>query len=150
MGSDPEYTRIMRSVLAGSRLDRAGVIASSVCAVHCVLGALVLGAPGALASVVESEHLERGLVLVAVIIAVAAATFGYQRHGDAGVVALVLGGVAMAVVTMLSVAELVPDPILSVGVAVLFIGAHARNASLLQRHHVRCNAGCAAGPRVAA
>ncbi len=122
----------MQSVSSSSRLDQLGVVASSVCAVHCALGPLMLGASGLAGSLVQDERVEAVLLLSAVVVAVSASTMGYRRHRDRRVVSLVVAGLLLVSVGRFFEPPF-PEPMFPIAAAGLLIGAHARNALLLHR-----------------
>ena len=72
LDSQPDYA---------SAPDRAGIFASTLCAVHCGLSAVVVGTTG-FGSFLASEALELGFFVVAVAIAFYALLRGLLRHGS--------------------------------------------------------------------
>lgn len=135
----------MQSVLANSRLDQLGVAATSVCAVHCALGAAIAGASGFAGSLVADPRIETVLVLSAVLLAVLALSKGYRRHRDRWVLSLFVGGLSFLGIGHLLEVSLVPEHMFTVAAGGLLIGAHARNARVLHRLRACCGpAGCAA------
>jgi hypothetical protein len=59
--------------------DQLGILASSLCAVHCVAGAVVAGASG-LGPLLRDERLELGFVGVALLLAAFALVTTFRRH----------------------------------------------------------------------
>jgi hypothetical protein len=108
------------------RLDRAGVLLSGLCALHCVLGIVlvsVLGLGGQ-ALLAPAIH-EIGLVLA---IAVGAVTLGLgvARHGQTG--PLVIGACGIGLMSAaLFVGHGLPEAVLTIGGVALVATAHIRN-----------------------
>lgn len=76
-----------------SKIDRIGVIASSLCAVHCLLCALAPAAFAALGlGVLLGHEAEWAFVAVTILIASGALALGWRRHRSRRVVALMLLG----------------------------------------------------------
>lgn len=77
-----------------SGIDRAGVVASSACAIHCAVGALL---PGVLSAVgltmLLSHEAEWALTAVAVAFAGAALLVGWRRHRSTAVAGALAGGI---------------------------------------------------------
>jgi hypothetical protein len=135
----------MQSMLASSRLDQLGVVASSVCAVHCALGAVMVGASGLAGALVQDERVEAMLLLSAVFVAVIASATGYRRHRDRWVASLVVVGLSLLGIEHFLDPSPLPEPVISIVAAALLVGAHARNARLLHRLRACCGSdGCAA------
>jgi hypothetical protein len=136
----------MQSMLASSRLDQLGFVASSVCAVHCVLGAVMAGASGLAGAFVQDERVESLLLASAVIVAVIASAMGYRRHRDRWAVLLVVVGLSLLGIRRFLDPPPLQETMLSVAAAALLIGAHARNAQLLHRLRACCISDRCAAP----
>jgi len=124
----------MRSALTAirDRLDRAGMILSGLCAVHCVLGIVLVGVLGLGGETLLAPAIHRIGLGLALAVGLISLGFGVLRHGR--VAPLVIGGIglalmAAAIVVGHGMAEAVLT-ILGVGLVAL---AHLRN---LQGH--RC------------
>lgn len=77
------------------RVDRVGALASTVCAVHCAVCALLPVAFGALGlGFLLGHEAEWVFTLVAIVFATAALTAGWRRHRSRGVALLLLVGIA--------------------------------------------------------
>lgn len=61
--------------------DGLGVAVSALCAVHCVVGAMLVGSP-ALAGLIADERLEWALLVAALVIAAGAVGRGFRQHRD--------------------------------------------------------------------
>lgn len=83
--------------LLRDRLDRAGVLISGLCAVHCVAGIALVGLLGVGGGVLLDPVIHR--VGLALAIAIGAMTIGLNalRHGEVRLLAL--GGTGLALMT---------------------------------------------------
>lgn len=78
-----------------NRIDRLGVVASSVCAVHCALGALLPGVVSAMGlTMLLSHEAEWALTAAAVAFAATALVFGWRRHRSGAVMGALAIGIA--------------------------------------------------------
>lgn len=76
------------------RADRIGALASTVCAVHCAVCALLPVAFGALGlGFLLGHEAEWGFTLIAVFFAAAALVAGWRRHRSRGVALLLMLGI---------------------------------------------------------
>ncbi len=88
----------LRSVLTRGGIvrwdvDRLGMIASTVCAVHCAISPFIfLALPWWSFHEGTLERLEPVLITLAVVLAIIALTIGYRRHRDESVVLLFIIG----------------------------------------------------------
>ena len=74
--------------------DRMGAVASTVCAAHCAIGALLPAAFGALgAGFLMSEKVEWLFTLVAIAFAAVALWLGYRKHRSRVVAVLLAAGI---------------------------------------------------------
>lgn len=77
------------------RLDRVGAVASSLCAVHCAVCALLPAAFGALGmGVLLGHEVEWVFTLIAVVFAAGALISGWRRHRSVRVAGLLALGIA--------------------------------------------------------
>lgn len=119
--------------------DQAGMLASGLCAVHCLAGALLSGAAGFF-SFLQDERLELATV-VAVTVAGFSMGQGARVHRSA-----VPGVVAAAAFALLLLARLVEWPLawappaLSAVGGVVMVGAHLANFERLRRADACCAA----------
>lgn len=83
-------------------IDRLGALASSACAVHCVLGAVL---PEALAAfglgALFGHEAEWSLTLAAIFFAATALILGFRKHRSRLVVSLLAAGIATLVLARL-------------------------------------------------
>lgn len=118
----------------GERCDRAGIIASTACAVHCMAGAAFAASAGAL-RIFADERMELGFVVVATTIAVVSIGLGFRRHRARAPSVLVgVGLVTLGLAKIVSGRELG----LSIAGAALLVLAHAMNLGALRRARECC------------
>jgi hypothetical protein len=108
------------------RLDRAGVVLSGLCAVHCLLGIVLVSALGLGGPALLSPRIhEAGLVLA---IAIGAVTLGLGalRHGAIG--PLAAGGLGIALMAAgLASGHGLGEALFTIAGVALVAGAHIRN-----------------------
>lgn len=108
------------------RLDRAGILLSGVCAIHCVLGILLVsmfGLGGEL--LLDPLFHEAGLVL-ALLVGASSLGFGYWRHGRGG--PLMWGAAGLALMGLAVAADHGPaEALLTILGVVIVAAAHVRN-----------------------
>ena len=108
------------------RLDRAGVLLSGLCAVHCVLGIVlvsVLGFGGELLLAPEIHEIGLGLAILVGLITLG---LGVLRHGQIG--PLIVGGCGIALMaSALAVGHGLPEAVLTIAGVALLAAAHIRN-----------------------
>lgn len=108
------------------RLDRAGILLSGLCAVHCVLGVVlvsVLGLGGG-ALLAPAIH-EVGLAL-AILVGIVTLGLGLRRHGRLGPLAMGACGIALMTAALM-VGHGVPEAALTIAGVALVAAAHIRN-----------------------
>lgn len=108
------------------RLDRTGIWLSGLCALHCVLGIVLvsmLGLGGG-ALLAPAIH-EIGLAL-AILVGIATLGLGVLRHGQLGPLALGACGIAL-MAAALAVGHGVPEAVLTIAGVALVATAHIRN-----------------------
>lgn len=118
--------------------DRLGILASSLCAAHCIAGAAIVGGSGALA-LISDERVELVLLTLVAVIAAFALGTGYRRHRDVRpscLAAVALCGFVLARFDLVE-HELAEVAISAVATAVL-IAAHLLNLRLLRRTAACC------------
>jgi hypothetical protein len=118
----------MRSAMLSirDRLDRAGIMLSALCAVHCVLGIVlvtVLGLGGEL--LLAPEIHEVGLAL-AILVGLVTLGLGVLRHGRLGPLALGACGIAL-MAAALATGHGVSEAVLTITGVALVATAHIRN-----------------------
>lgn len=113
-------------LLIRNRLDRVGVLLSGLCALHCVLGVVLVSALGlgGHAMLAPSVH-QIGLVL-AIVIGIATIGIGAVRHGAMGPLLLGTAGIAL-MGSAIAVGHGLPEAILTIAGVALVAVAHMRN-----------------------
>ena len=120
-----------RSWLHEGRLDRAGMILSGLCAVHCVTTIAVMALLASVGGTLLHPAIHEIGLGLAVLLGVVALGAGYLRHGRK--LPTVIGGVGLATMSLaLTLPHGVPEAIATLsGVALLAFG-----------HHLNRRAGC--------
>jgi hypothetical protein len=118
----------MRSSLSAirNRLDRAGVLLSGLCAVHCLLGVVLVSALGLGGGALLSPEIHHVGLALALVIGIVSLGFGVLRHGR--VAPLIVGGVGLGLMaTAIAVGHGLPEAVLTV-IGVTFVAiAHIGN-----------------------
>lgn len=115
-----------------------GIVASTVCAVHCTVGALLLGATGA-ARAFSDERIEVAFAAFAIVVAAGSLTHGYRRHR--GMLPMMMGAagtLALGGVRIIEPGSGWAEVVVSVIGAGLLVGAHWLNRRRLRAHHACC------------
>jgi hypothetical protein len=118
----------MRSTLFAirSRLDRAGIVLSGLCAVHCILGVVLVGVLGLGGEVLLSPAIHRVGLALALVIGLVSLGFGVLRHGRVG--PLVVGGIGLSLMaSAIAVGHGLPEAVLTVMGVSLVAAAHVSN-----------------------
>lgn len=108
------------------RLDRAGVLLSGLCAVHCLLGIVLVSALGlgGQALLAPAIH-EIGLAL-AILVGIVTLGLGVLRHGQTGPLLIGAGGIVL-MSAALFVGHGLPEAVLTIAGVALVATAHIRN-----------------------
>ncbi|WP_159980006.1 MULTISPECIES: MerC domain-containing protein [unclassified Novosphingobium] len=118
----------MRSAIIAirSRLDRAGIILSGLCAVHCVLGVVLVGFLGLGGEVLLSPEIHRIGLGLALVVGLVSLGFGVARHGR--IAPLVIGGIGLSLMgAAILVGHGLPEAVLTILGVSLVAFAHIRN-----------------------
>jgi MerC mercury resistance protein len=110
-----------------SRADRAGIVASSVCAVHCLVVSVLAGA-SSVTLVFGDPRIEVGLSATAILLAVAALVTAFRRHRRT--VPALIGGLGVTSVATARFAHAIPEgaeTVLAVAGGALLVTAHVLN-----------------------
>lgn len=108
------------------RMDGLGVLLSGLCAVHCVLGVLLVGALGLGGQVLLAPQVHQIGLALAVAVGFVSLGFGVLRHGRRE--PLVLGGIGLSLMAAaLFVGHGVPEAVLTILGVTLVAIAHIRN-----------------------
>jgi hypothetical protein len=125
---------MVNSALKPGMLDRAAVMLSGLCLLHCLaLPFLLVSLPGL--SALSEGHLHAQMLIVAIPVSAFALTFGFRRHGSAGVLAfgvlgmllLILGGTVAH-----SYYGIVADRTLTISGALVLAITHYYNSRLVR------------------
>lgn len=108
------------------RLDRAGVLLSGLCALHCLLGIVLVSmlGLGGQALLAPAIH-EIGLAL-AILVGVFTLGLGVLRHGRTGPLAIGACGIALMTLALM-VDHGLPEAMLTIAGVTLVAAAHIRN-----------------------
>ncbi|MBT0668896.1 MerC domain-containing protein [Novosphingobium profundi] len=108
------------------RLDRAGILLSGLCAVHCVAGILLVGVLGLGGQFLLAPAIHEIGLALAVLFGAFSLGFGVLRHGR--LAPLALGGVGLALMAMaLFVGHGLHEALLTICGVVLVATAHLTN-----------------------
>jgi len=109
-----------------NRLDRAGIVLSGLCAIHCILGVFFVGFLGLGGEVLLSPEVHRVGLGLALVVGVISLGFGVVRP-------LVIGGLGLALMaTAIVVGHGLAESVLTIFGVALVAFAHIRN---LHRAH---------------
>lgn len=128
----------MRTSHGRVSLDTLGIVASSICLVHCLAMPLVLLAlPSMTAQVLQSDCTHVVLAGAVTAFCLLAIVPGYLRHSNKSVLGLMLAGLSLVLTATFCLHPLGVDglemPIITVG-NILVMFAHLRNRRLLHAH----------------
>jgi hypothetical protein len=118
----------MRTALLAirSRLDRVGILLSGLCAVHCVLGVVLVGIFGLGGEALLSPEIHRIGLAIALAVGLISLGFGVLRHGR--IAPLVIGGIGLSLMAAaLFVGHGLPEAVLTILGVSLVAFAHIRN-----------------------
>lgn len=118
----------MRSAIIAirDRLDRAGIILSGLCVIHCLAGVILVGLLGLGGEALLSPAIHRVGLVLALIVGLFSLGVGVLRHGRMG--PLVIGGIGLALMaSAIAVGHGLPEAVLTVMGVSLVALAHIRN-----------------------
>ena len=118
----------MRSAILSirDRLDRAGILLSGLCAVHCVLGIVLVSVLGLGGELVLSPAIHEVGLALAILVGLVTLGLGVLRHGRRGPLAVGICGLAL-MAAALAVGHGISEALLTIcGVALVAI-AHIGN-----------------------
>jgi hypothetical protein len=108
------------------RFDRAGIVLSGLCVVHCVLGLVLVSFLGLGGGVLLAPELHRVGLALAVAVGVLALGAGFARHGRSA--PLMLGGLGLALMAgALAVGHGLPEAVLTICGVTIVASAHLWN-----------------------
>lgn len=109
-----------------NRLDGIGVMLSGLCALHCVLGIVLVSALGLGGGALLSPAIHQIGLVLAILIGIATLGLGALRHG--AVRPLLMGGIGILLMASALVAgHGLPEAVLTIAGVALVAAAHMRN-----------------------
>jgi hypothetical protein len=109
-----------------TRLDRAGIVISGLCAVHCLASILLVSALGLGGQLLLAPAIHRIGLLVAVLVGALTLGIGIYRHGR--VMPLLLGSAGLLLMTVgLLVPHGVGEAVLTIAGVSMVAAAHILN-----------------------
>ena len=109
-----------------NRFDRVGVLLSGLCALHCVLGLVLVTVLGLGGELLLAPAIHRFGLAVALVVGLASLGLGVRRHGRRGPLALGACGLALMGGALL-VGHGVAEALLTIAGVALVAFAHIRN-----------------------
>ncbi|WP_232495099.1 MerC domain-containing protein [Novosphingobium kaempferiae] len=118
----------MRTALLAirNRLDRAGIILSGLCAVHCVLGVVLVGILGIGGEALLSPDIHRIGLALALVVGIISLGFGMLRHGRVAPLAIGASGLTLMGIALF-VGHGIEETVLTIAGVGLVAYAHIRN-----------------------
>ena len=108
------------------RLDRLGILLSGACAVHCLLGIVVVTVLGLGGEALLTPAIHKGGLAVAVIVGGLTLGLGALRHRRSGPLQLGVLGLALMAAAVV-VGHGLPEAVLTIAGVALVALAHIRN-----------------------
>lgn len=115
-------------------LDRLGVVTSTLCAIHCLLGVIVVTSAGAW-GIFGDERIEFRLVVIALLLAGTSIGLGFRRHRRWTPPGLLALGVVLIVLARTAD---VGETVLSIAGASVLIATHVSNLRALRASRRCC------------
>ena len=122
------YLGPMRRALLSirDRLDRAGILLSGLCAIHCVIGVVVVTALGLGGEFLLDPAIHKLGLGLAVLIGIVTLGLGVARHGQTG--PLIGGGIGIALMAAgLAAGHGVAEAAFTIAGVTILAAAHLRN-----------------------
>ena len=113
-------------LLIRDRLDRVGMMLSGLCAVHCVLGIVLVSLLGLGGGALLSPEIHRVGLVLAIVVGIATIGLGALRHGALGPLAIGSAGIALMASAIVAGHGL-PEAVLTIAGVALVALAHMRN-----------------------
>ena len=108
------------------RLDRAGILLSGLCAVHCVLGVVLVSVLGLGGEMLLTPAIHEVGLALAILVGLLTLGLGVLRHGRFGPLVAGACGVSL-MAAALAVGHGVSEALLTICGVALLAGAHIRN-----------------------
>lgn len=109
-----------------NRLDRAGIILSGLCAVHCILGVVLVGILGLGGEALLSPDIHRIGLALALVVGIISLGFGVMRHGRVAPLAIGASGLTLMGIALF-VGHGIEETVLTIAGVGLVAFAHIRN-----------------------
>ena len=114
------------SISIRSRLDRFGIMLSGLCAVHCLLGIVLVAILGLGGEALLAPGIHRAGLALAVVVGSVTLGLGALRHGQ--LAPLAIGGCGIALMAAgLTVPHGAPEAVLTIAGVALVAAGHIRN-----------------------
>ena len=108
------------------RLDRVGVLLSGLCALHCLLGLVLVSALGLGGEALLSPVIHEVGLGLAIVVGLATLGLSARRHGDRTPLAIGACGIALMTAALL-VGHGAGEAVLTIAGVALVAAAHIRN-----------------------
>ena len=108
------------------RLDRVGVLLSGLCAVHCLLGLLLVSVLGFGGELFLAPEIHRVGLALAVVVGTVTIGLGVRRHGQLGPLLIGAFGIALMSAALLA-GHGAAEVVLTIAGVALVAAAHIRN-----------------------
>ena len=122
------YLEAMRRALLSirDRLDRAGILLSGLCAIHCVIGVVIVTVLGLGGEFVLNPAIHEVGLALAILIGLVTLGLGVARHGQPG--PLIGGGIGSALMAAgLAAGHGLGEAVLTIAGVTILAAAHLRN-----------------------
>ncbi len=116
-------------VLIRNRLDRAGVILSGLCALHCIAGLLLVAGLGLGGEFIFAPSIHRIGLALAIVVGAITLVMGVVRHGDPRPLQVGAAGLGLMIVALV-MGHNSAEAVLTIAGVALLAWAHLRNLRL--------------------
>lgn len=116
-------------VLIRNRLDRAGVILSGLCALHCIAGLLLVAGLGLGGEFIFAPSIHRIGLALAIVVGAITLVMGVVRHGDPRPLQVGAAGLGLMIVALV-MGHNSTEAVLTIAGVALLAWAHLRNLRL--------------------
>lgn len=113
-------------LLIRNRLDRIGVMLSGLCALHCILGIVLVSALGLGGGALLSPAIHQIGLVLAIVIGIATIGIGALRHGALGPLLIGSAGIVL-MAAAIGVGHGFAEAVLTIAGVALVATAHMRN-----------------------
>jgi hypothetical protein len=117
-------SRVLLSIR--DRLDRTGVLLSGLCALHCVLGIVLVSVLGLGGQALFAPAIHEAGLALAIVVGVFTLGLGVLRHGQTGPLVIGACGIALMAAALM-VGHGLPEALLTIAGVALVATAHIRN-----------------------